>query len=265
MPMLPLSLLALHEPQATSLALPLAAASMYPLLERDGQATPCLALTVAAAVLLPLLLPTYAPQGRAAAPQPAPAPSVASTSVAAPCAEVAVAAPRRPMTRLHGRQIAERLKRGEIVSIDDGAQATTSALTAPPPEPRRRVLQSGVSATATSATPVSAAVPAPTASSARNGAASASSAVAETAQSADQTVVGRPWTPGWRLVYSECMLGLAGLLVSRHVVQAPPRLPYLHDALLTAFCFAHFAALWAYVTVVQHRRCAHAEPWAAPS
>lgn len=258
MPTLPIALLALHEPQAASLALPLAAASMFPLLERDGQAMPCLVLTAAAAILLPLFLP-HSTGGHAVA-APASAPQAAAAK-ARTTASAEPATPRRPMTRLHGRQIAERLQRGEVVEIDDCAVASTSARTDPPPEPRRRSARQAASATATTS---AAAAPSASQSRAENsGSAAAGGSIVSTAQSARGAAsTGRPWTWQWRLAYGESMLGLVALLVARRVVEVPERLPYLHDALLTAFCFVHFAALWVYLTVAQYRRCEHAEPWA---
>lgn len=53
MPMLPLALLYVLEPAVSAAVLPLAAFSMFPLLERDGQALPYAALTACAAAVAP--------------------------------------------------------------------------------------------------------------------------------------------------------------------------------------------------------------------
>jgi hypothetical protein len=69
------------------------------------------------------------------------------------------------------------------------------------------------------------------------------------------------WKYVWEALFVETVLGLAVLLVARFVVVAPSRLPYLHDALLTAFCYLHFQGLLVYVTWKQLLSCGSAEKW----
>lgn len=68
MPMLPLALLYVFEPVVAALVLPLAAFSMFPLLERDGQLLPYVALTSCAAAIAPDLAAAW-PALKASAPQ----------------------------------------------------------------------------------------------------------------------------------------------------------------------------------------------------
>lgn len=100
MPMLPLALLYAFEPAVAAAVLPLAAFSMFPLLERDGQALPYTALAACAAAVAPDLAAAWPALKAAArrerttteAPQPVADAGVAESDAGDDAAEVAQSA-----------------------------------------------------------------------------------------------------------------------------------------------------------------------------
>jgi hypothetical protein len=250
MPALPLTLLALHEPQAAAVFLPLAAASMFPLLQRDGQGLPCLVLTATAALLLPVVLK---PLSRSSIPDGMDSSMHAQSLVP------------QHMTRSYTRGIAEpqeELAEGAAVGVClEGSQGlelrrgrseSCTAVSGMHVRRRQRVH--------TEERPWGAP---------RNCGERADLSGVDKGQ---KDVIGRKhfrcrrlfqqlscWT--WEALYAETVLCLAALLISRFTTEAPTRLPYLHDALLSAFCFIHFQGLFLYATWRQLTRCLSADAW----
>ena len=64
---------------------------------------------------------------------------------------------------------------------------------------------------------------------------------------------GLQWSGAGTLAVSSCVAALT-LHVAAALVAPPKRLPYLFDALITAFCFVHFLSAAAYVQLLQWRR-----------
>lgn len=291
MPMLALTLLAPLEGHLVALIVPIAALSLFPLLERDGQTLPYAALTALAAVLLPALAEenlfsaadgadllhaesaagsssalTDTLNGTGASGNEALAGTQAAIAAAPLATEQSVtstaAAPEGPpKVQLHGRTIAARLRAGDNLDRATGPAAISSEAAANTIRSRRRRRGSATGDAPSTSAPSGALVEA------------SSDAVLPSTprrhskrkhrgkrirKDVDAQALTRTL---WRVAWVVSMCGALALHVARIVVPTPAHIPYLHDAMLTAYCFAHFAALYVYGLRRQWTVCGPAEAW----
>lgn len=178
LPMLPLSLLAAHEPDLLAWIAPVAAFSMFPLLAKDGVAGAYAAVTPSAFLLLPLL---------------------PGCLRAGSCRDLGAC----QAAALKERPARDRAQRSPVAHSH--VRSPLHALAATWRE---------------------------------------AADAAETAHHSPRF---------WAVLRGASGLGMATLHVLRAAVQPPAHLPFLHDALMTAFSAAHFGALAVYATLRQVR------------
>ena len=296
MPLLPLTLLAPLEPRLAALITPVASFSLFPLLERDGQAVPYFALTTLAAVLLPALAAAGAFDGtmsvandayggqavRASPFESSVLPHAAQPAGSAGSVTSASASTgSRPVTRLHGRQIAEQLRAG--------ASLESSDVDSSPPQQSTQAVQAHASGVRRATSPRR-----------RRGGAGSKGGIGALGQSEERQQaqakaaldahrrgdIAEPNVQGeeecehtehsqgtsntnlqlsarakwaWAALQALSTVGMMVIHVVRLRVPAPAHLPWLHDAILSAYAFVHFAGLLLYATwrQLQLRGCDH--------
>jgi ALG6, ALG8 glycosyltransferase family len=272
MPMTVLSLLAPQEPWAAALILPVASFSLFPLLQRDGQVLPYIALTVLSAVALPLLaaggLLQQSSSGKAqqrGTPLSKKAPAQAA-EVAAPAPVIDAAhneppslSSTRPVTGLHGRAIAQQLRAGKPLGDEAASTADPAQTLARAPGAARQ--RRGQKAPAVLAEDDSQQARAK--SSLAKHRRGSTGNLAESASTVDRAG-GSPFEladagcptsgpPSWAMLglFALSYSGMVAIHAARVLVEPPTRLPYLHDAALSAFTMLHFAGLFTYITCRQ--------------
>ena len=274
MPAFAASLLLPFEPWLAAFFLPLSAASMHPLLLRDGQALPCIALVATSSVVLCTVASKTAPaatrgpqaggsggvqlaaqvlpalaqehstphmaasRARGASMRPGAAGEVLAEQPGTPTGEVPSEQPGAPTGA--GRACRAAAKQPEVEEASLAEQPAAGKDTLFPALRRRRL--------------VSPPLPAPAAP--ENG---TDSRAAQGLESSGGQCGVVPWL--WPLACVVSMAGVAVLTLARSVVPPPEKLPFLHDALLTTWAFLGFVGVWLYGNVQQWRTCGRGVLW----